>query len=213
LINYTGKQIAISWYQTVLCEGKAPSTFYQYKLDWNNLDKDGLPVKKTTAEYLGDPNPKLMWSFTNEFTLWNNLSMRIMFDAQMDFKVLDWNSRNLMSATYPNSALYEKVYKGEVAYDYCRRINSAIGEFVSEAGFVKLREVSISYTLRNEVISSLGINNIQVSLIGRNLFTITPYSGYDPEVNGAGQDAIVRGFDFATQPIPRSIIFGLTLNL
>jgi Outer membrane receptor proteins, mostly Fe transport len=210
---YAGKQITISWYQTVLAEGKAPSTFYLQKLDWNNIGTDGLPVKKTTKEYLGDPNPKLMWSFTNEFTLWNNLTMRIMFDAQMDYKVLDWNSRNMRSASYPNSELYEKEYTGVYALGYNARVNSAIGEFVSEAGFVKLREVSISYTLKNDFISSVGLNNVQVSLIGRNLFTITPYSGYDPEVNGAGQDAIVRGFDFATQPIPRSIIFGLTLNL
>lgn len=210
---YAGNMIAISWYQTVLAEGKAPSTFYQFKIDYNNVDANGLPVRKTVKEYLGDPNPKLMWAFTNEFTLWNDLSMRIMFDAQMDFKVLDWNSRNMRSASYPNSKLYEKEYTGEYAWGYNARVTSAIGEFVSDASFVKLREVSISYTLRNEIISSLGINNVQLSLIGRNLFTISPYSGFDPEVNGAGQDAIVRGFDFATQPIPRSIIVGLTLNL
>jgi len=210
---YAGKQITISWYQTVLCEGKAPSTFYQKKLDWTKLDAKGLPTKETTSEYLGDPNPKLMWSFTNEFSLWNNLSVRIMFDAQMDYKMLDWNSRNMMSALYPNSPLYEKEYTGQVAWGYCARMSSAIGEFVRDASFVKLREVSISYTIRNYIISSLGLNNIQVSLIGRNLLTITPYSGYDPEINGAGQDAIVRGFDFATEPIPRSIIFSLTMNL
>jgi TonB-dependent starch-binding outer membrane protein SusC len=210
---YAGKQIAISWYQTVLCEGKAPSTFYQYKIDFTKIGTDGLPTKKSTAEYLGDPNPKLMWSISNEFTLWNNLTMRIMFDAQMDYKMLDWNSRNMMSASYPNSELYEKEYKGVYAYGYCKRICSAIGEFVNDASFVKLRELSISYTLKNDFITSVGLNNVQFSLIGRNLFTITPYSGYDPEINGAGQDPISRGFDFATEPIPRSIIFGLTLNL
>lgn len=210
---YNGSQIAISWYQTVLCEGKAPSTFYQYKIDYNTLDANGLPIRKLTKEYLGDSNPKLMWAFTNEFTLWNNLSMRIMFDAQMDFKVLDWNSRNMRSASYPNSKLWEQEYTGQVPWGWNARIMSAMGEFISDASFVKLREVSISYTLRNDIISSVGLNNIQLSLIGRNLFTISPYSGYDPEVNGAGQDAIIRGFDFATQPIPRSVIFGLTLNL
>ena len=210
---YAGKQIAISWYQTVLCEGKAPSTFYQYKIDFTKTDAKGLPIKKTTAEYLGDPNPKLMWSISNEFTLWNNLTMRIMFDAQMDYKMLDWNSRNMRSASYPNSELYEKEYTGQVAWGYNARVCSAIGEFVNDASFVKLRELSISYTLKNDFITSVGLNNVQFSLIGRNLFTITPYSGYDPEINGAGQDPISRGFDFATEPIPRSIIFGLTLNL
>jgi TonB-linked SusC/RagA family outer membrane protein len=210
---YAGKTITISWYQSILEEGKAPSTFYAYRIDYNKLDANGLPTRKTYKEYLGDPNPKLMWAFTNEFTLWNNLSMKVMFDAQMDFKVLDWNARNLKSASYPNSPDYEKEYTGQLPWGYNQRINSAIGEFVSDASFVKLREVSISYTLKNPTIQSLGLSNIQLSLIGRNLFTITDYTGYDPETNGAGQEAFVRGFDFATCPIPRSIIFGLTLNL
>ncbi|MCU7497418.1 MAG: SusC/RagA family TonB-linked outer membrane protein [Ignavibacteria bacterium] len=210
---YAGKQVVISWYQTVLEEGKAPSTFYTYKIDYNKLDANGLPTRKTYKEYLGDPNPKLMWSFTNDFTLWSNLSMRVMFDAQWDFKVLDWNSRNLKSASYPNSPDFAKEYTGELPWGYNVRVNSALGEFVSDASFVKLREVSISYTLRNEAIRSVGLNNIQVSLTGRNLFTFTNYSGYDPETNAAGQSAYIRGFDFATCPIPRSIIFGLTLNL
>lgn len=210
---YAGKQVTISWFQTVLEEGKAPSTFYAYLIDYNKLDANGLPTRKTTKDYLGDPNPKLMWSFTNDFTLWNNLSMRVMFDAQWDFKVLDWNARNLKSAVYPNSPDYAKEYKGELPWGYNARINSAIGEFISDASFVKLREISLSYTLRDPVIQSLGLSNIQLSLIGRNLFTFTKYTGYDPEINGAGQAAFIRGFDFATCPIPRSVIFGLTLNL
>lgn len=210
---YAGKQVVISWFQTVLEEGKAPSTFYTFLIDYNKLDANGLPTRKTTKDYLGDPNPKLMWSFTNDFTLWNNLSMRVMFDAQWDFKVLDWNSRNLKGASYPNSPDFEKEFKGEIPWGYTVRVNSALGEFISDASFVKLREVSVSYTLKNETIRSIGLNNIQLSLSGRNLFTFTKYTGYDPEINGAGQAAFIRGFDFATCPIPRSIIFGLTLNL
>jgi TonB-linked SusC/RagA family outer membrane protein len=209
---YVGKDITISWYQTVLKEGYAPSTFYQYLIDYSKLDASELPLRKTAKEYLGDPNPKLLWSLTNDFSLWKNLTLKIMFDAQWDFKVLDWNTRNLRGASYPNHPDYEKEYTGELPWGYNVRVASAIGEFISEASFVKLREVSISYTLKNDIINSLGLNNVQLSLIGRNLFTITNYTGYDPETNGAGQEAIVRGFDFATNPIPRSVIFGLTLN-
>lgn len=206
-------RIANSWSQTVLEEGKAPSTFYSKVIDYSRTDANGLPVRDETNRYLGDPNPDYMWSFTNEFTMWNNLSVRVMFDAVWGYEMLDWNTRSSRVATWANHPDYEKEYTGQLPWGYNARVAGALGEFVSDASFIKLREVSISYTLRNDVIHSFGLENVQLSLIGRNLFTITDYTGYDPEINAAGQDVILRGWDFATTPNPRSIIFGLTLNL
>lgn len=202
-----------SWSQTILEEGKAPSTFYTKLLYKDKFDANGLPLRDETLQYLGDPNPDFMWSFTNDFTLWNNLNIKVMFDAVWGYEILDWNTRSMYSALYPNHPDYEKELKGELPWGYCARKSSAIGEFVSDASFIKLREVTVSYTLRNDLIRSFGLSNIQLNLTGRNLFTITDYTGYDPEVNAAGQDVILRGWDFATTPNPRSVIFGVTLNL
>lgn len=57
--------------------------------------------------------------------------------------------------------------------------------FVEDGGFVKLREVALRYTVPVERIGFLGgsgIDGLRVGLIGRNLFTATNYSGYDPDV-------------------------------
>jgi hypothetical protein len=50
----------------------------------------------------------------------------------------------------------------------------------------------------------------QISLIGRNLKTWTDYSGWDPETNAGAQRTLVRGFSFATTPIPRSVAISVT---
>jgi hypothetical protein len=55
-------------------------------------------------------------------------------------------------------------------------------------------------------------NPLRFSLTGRNLLSIDKYSGYDPEVNAAGQDNAVRGFDFVEVPLPRVIMFGVNIN-
>lgn len=204
---------ANSWSQTILEEGKAPSTFYTNVLFKDSVDANGLPVKNPVKKYLGDPNPKLMWSLTNEFTVYKDITIRVMFDAQMDFKILDWNERSLRTAAYPNHPDYEKEYTGQLPWGYNARVASAIGEFVHDASFVKCREVSIVYNWKDEYLKSVGISSVQFNLTGRNLFTITNYKGYDPEVNAAGQDVILRGWDFAVTPIPRSIVFGITANL
>jgi hypothetical protein len=58
----------------------------------------------------------------------------------------------------------------------------------------------------------LGLQSLQLSLSGRNLFSIDDYSGYDPEVNAASQSTLVRGFDWSTIPLPRTFSFGIIAN-
>jgi hypothetical protein len=59
--------------------------------------------------------------------------------------------------------------------------------FVEDGSYTKLREASVRYSLNADkvpVLARVGTRNIALSLIGRNLFVITGYSGYDPEIGG-----------------------------
>ncbi len=71
-----------------------------------------------------------------------------------------------------------------VAADGLYNGSDAVSHFVEDASYIKLRELSLSYTIGNSMLGNLGssIQDIKVSLVGRNLLTITDYSGYDPEV-------------------------------
>jgi hypothetical protein len=51
-----------------------------------------------------------------------------------------------------------------------------------------------------------------LTLAGRNLKTWTNYTGWDPETNAGSQSSLVRGFSFATAPIPRSVVGSITVN-
>jgi hypothetical protein len=82
-------------------------------------------------------------------------------------------------------------------------------EYVEDGSFVKLREVSLTYRLRERWARTLHARSIDITLAGRNLHTWTDYSGYDPELNLFGQRTVDRGFDFATYPIPRTWTVGV----
>ncbi|MEL6803250.1 MAG: hypothetical protein AAFO91_05610, partial [Bacteroidota bacterium] len=56
------------------------------------------------------------------------------------------------------------------------------------------------------------IEQARISVVGRNLISWDNYSGWDPEINTAGQSNGVRGFDFAGVPIPRTYEIGLNLT-
>jgi TonB-linked SusC/RagA family outer membrane protein len=208
-----GVMKALSWSQAYLVEGKPPTVWRQRTIDYNTLDEDGLPVINSEYEFLGDPNPDWFGSLINNFKIGNNLTARMQFDAVWGWEIFDWDtwaSRHALWQWHPD---YKKEFEGELPEGYNSRIASALGEFIRDASFVKMREVSISYRWQNKVFTSYGIDNILLTLTGRNLFTITDYTGLDPETNCAGQETLIRGWNWATTPIPRSLLFSLTLNL
>jgi TonB-linked SusC/RagA family outer membrane protein len=86
--------------------------------------------------------------------------------------------------------------------------------YIEDASFVKLREVSIGYNLPKRLASQLGpLKTLQLSLTGRNLLTVTSYSGLDPEVSNFGSQPIGRNYDVAPYPPSRSFWFSVSAGL
>lgn len=79
--------------------------------------------------------------------------------------------------------------------------------YVEDGSFLRLKNLNIGYNVslkKNSLIQSL-----RVSFIATNLFTITDYSGYDPEVNGFGSDPLRRGVDLGNYPNCRTFSLGV----
>ncbi len=87
---------------------------------------------------------------------------------------------------------------------------------IEDGGFVKLREVSVSYTIDQPWVQrALGFSSIDIRLAGRNLHTWSNYTGYDPETNlgGALSGALgAGGVDYFNNPQTRSFSVSITLN-
>jgi TonB-dependent starch-binding outer membrane protein SusC len=86
--------------------------------------------------------------------------------------------------------------------------------YIEDGTFVKVREVSIAYTLPRRLASQLGpLKSLQVSLSGRNLLTLTHYSGLDPEVSNFGSQAISRNYDVTPYPPSRTFWLSVTAGI
>lgn len=166
---------------------------------------DGQPVASAAQlrKIIGDPNPDWFGAVTSDLTM-GKLSFRVQFDAVWGFDVYNWN--RITQNNVGQGELAEMEIKGEVARGYVASIAGGVTgeriqeEHVEDGSFVKLRELALSYDL-----GKVGkvFNNVNVSLIGRNLISFDKYQGYDPETNSAGQTDRVRGDDFGNVPIPR----------
>jgi hypothetical protein len=88
--------------------------------------------------------------------------------------------------------------------------------FLEDGSYLRLRTVSLTYQLNAATLDRLHISKIKslrFFVRGTNLFTITGYSGLDPEVSAFGSSAIQSGYDELTMPQTRLYQFGINLSL
>ncbi len=86
-------------------------------------------------------------------------------------------------------------------------------QFMEDAGFVKLRELSLTFSVNQPVIRNLtGFGSADFRIAGRNLKTWTKYRGLDPEVNNAGAEYLTQGIDWFANPHSRSFVVSVSLN-
>jgi hypothetical protein len=173
---------------------------------------NGIPVRNPVPTKIGDPNPELVTALINDFHLGRQISLHTQFDAIFGNDVFNFTRRILETPAFGNGKEYEKELSGEVPVGYFNARRTIFEEYVEDGSFIKLREVALNFLIDTGFARNLGLRSLQLTLSGRNLFSIDDYSGYDPEVNVASQSTLVRGFDWSTIPLPRTYSFGITAN-
>ena len=86
--------------------------------------------------------------------------------------------------------------------------------YVEDGSYLRLKTLQLGYTLPRNLVEKAKMSNVRVYIQGQNLFTITNYSGPDPDINllsGNGTDQYI-GVDRTGFPNPREWILGLTIN-
>jgi TonB-dependent starch-binding outer membrane protein SusC len=93
--------------------------------------------------------------------------------------------------------------------------NFESSRFLEDGSFIRLRHVSLSYNIATEKLQSFKVQRIRLYVNATNLFTITNYTGPDPEVNTAANfsNGTVQGLDFSVPPQPRTFIFGINVTI
>jgi TonB-linked SusC/RagA family outer membrane protein len=86
--------------------------------------------------------------------------------------------------------------------------------YIEDGTFLKVREISATYTVPRRLLTDLRpLQNLQISVSGRNLLTLTNYTGLDPEVSNFAGQPIGRNFDVAPYPPSRSFWLSLTAGI
>ncbi|RYG03491.1 MAG: TonB-dependent receptor, partial [Chitinophagaceae bacterium] len=171
-------------------------------------DGTGQPVGTILSKVIGNPNPLHIVAFINDFT-YRKFNFRMQWDGMLGFDVFNFTKRVGDNANYGGLKGYEAELRGDVPKGSSAAEFSIFENWIEKGDFVKLRELSVSYLITPKAGK---LKDLRLTLAGRNLLSIDNYSGYDPEVNAAGQSNAVRGFDFVEVPLPRTFLVGLNVN-
>jgi len=81
---------------------------------------------------------------------------------------------------------------------------------IEDGSFIKLKTVSIGYTLKGNNWKLIKLNSIRIYASGQNLYTWSKYSGNDPEVS-VRNSALTPGFDYSAYPRARTFVVGVNV--
>ncbi|UYZ59228.1 SusC/RagA family TonB-linked outer membrane protein [Hymenobacter latericus] len=165
-----------------------------------------------------EAQPTFQMSFLNSISLLRSFELSFLFHWKKD----GYNS-NLSRLLQDENGTTEDWSEpsGQVAADGTPltkgqfRQTQPAREYIQNAGYVRLREASLYYTVPAGVRTSLFndfVKNIRVGVSGNNLITWTDYVGYDPEVSNFGATANFAQVDVASYPNTRRVFFHLNLD-
>ena len=186
---------------------------------FRDVDGDG-EITENDRTVIGDPNPDFIGSLTNIFS-YKGFTLNIMLQYTYGNDIFNGTRRYIESMKGQDNQLQAIQNRWRQPGDISQipratnadlNINDrASSRFIEDGSYLRFKTVRLSYDFKPKVLEKMRLSRLELYLVAQNLFTITNYSGMDPEVNYAGNDDLRYGTDFFTYPSAR--VFSVGLNL
>jgi TonB-dependent starch-binding outer membrane protein SusC len=184
-------------------------------LDVNN---DGH-INQSDYVPIGNGVPKYTWGFINDFK-YGNFMLTFMFAGQGGSQIYSqtlaytWGQApGVRNATLEEAT---RMWTPENQTDIPHFSNTTLwptnsSRFVYSANFVKLKNLSLTYSLPQNILGRARVRSVDVYVSGQNLFTISNYPGFDPELTNA-TNALLQGVEMAVVPNARTYTLGCRIG-
>jgi TonB-dependent starch-binding outer membrane protein SusC len=192
--------------------------------DIRYVDKDGDgTITSNDRTVIGNAMPKLTLGFTNRIT-WKQFELSAFIYVQTGNDVFNatryylegmLGDRNQTASTLNRWVSESEPGDGKTPratrLDPNQNWRFYSDRWIEDGSFVRLRNLTFSYSLPDSWIKNLDISRCRLSVTGQNLFTLTNYTGFDPEVSSNAQSAYFPGYDLGAYPLARSVIFNISV--
>jgi TonB-linked SusC/RagA family outer membrane protein len=184
---------------------------------YKDIDGNGI-IDTADRTIIGDGYPSWYGGFTNTFNYANfDLSIFFQFSYGNDvynatrmFNTQTQDERsNQLAETADRWTPTHASNKVPSAKGYVK--NELYSRFVEDGSYLRLKNITLGYSVPEKYLRRIKVNKLRVYTTAQNLFCLTKYSGYDPEVN-MRNSPLMPGFDWGAYPKSRVFTFGLDVQ-
>jgi TonB-linked SusC/RagA family outer membrane protein len=198
-------------------------------LDINGVDSaghlTGRPDGKIDANdrtIVGNPNPKFSAGWLNTFSA-GRVRLSSVMDAVYGNKILNLNNVRIEAGSPGTNIIADRFLDAwtptntNAAFPRVNFTPGTIGsditsDLLEDGSFLRLRSVTLEFTIPERVIARYGISNARLFVTGSNLATWTHYSGFNPDVSSEGIGNTNRGIDVGAYPLAKSVTLGVNVS-
>jgi len=205
---------------TVLKVGEPINSFYGRVYEgiqggqvvYKDLNGDGLRDDNDRT-IIGNAQPKYTGGLSNRFTF-RDLELSVFLQWSVGNKIYNINRSVLTAAGGTANQLAEVATggRGIPAPKVGNTFESTNSDlFVEDGSYLRGKNIRLSYTLPARWLQSLRLermSRLQLYVSAQNFFTVTNYSGFDPEISEYAGSNLAQGFDYSTYPQLRQVTFG-----
>jgi len=193
---------------------------------YKDIDGDGV-ITQAGDRVIIENQPGINAGFTNTFA-YKGIDLSIFFQASIGGKLYNQNRANLElnNGAGNGSADAARAYRvagtrgpddpgltnTDVKAAYQDPAITLADRFIEDASYLRLKNISIGYSFPGALLSRARIKSLRIYVSAQNYWTLTNYTGYDPESSQAGQALINRGVDNGVYPNNKSIQGGIQLS-
>lgn len=183
-----------------------------------DIDGDGVLEQDEDRAIVGNYMPDFYYGFSFNIG-YKGLDISADFQGVYGNEILNLERRYLLNMEASSNMMKESLQR--FPYGELNRATrkssgnngSSTSTFHLEDGsYLRLQNLSIGYSIPAKCFKNK-ISNFRIYLQGSNLFTLTHYTGYNPEVNRNSSDALRPGEDYCSYPLPRTFSVGININL
>ena len=180
---------------------------------FKDLNNDGV-INEDDRTVLGSPTPSWTFSMNNQFS-WKGFDLEIYLQGVAGNKIYNGNRAALEAMSVAQNQMITVLdrWRGEgtsntmprAVFSDPNKNNRTSDRFLEDGSYLRLKNLSLGYTLPQSLTQKAAMQQVRVSFSAQNIFTLTRYTGLDPEVGGSGVDNNVY-------PITRNFTFGLNVT-
>ncbi len=195
---------------------------------FKDVNGDGV-INEKDRTFLGSAIPKYTFGTTANVE-YKNFDLSVFFQGTYGNKLylqVNQDIEGFYRAFNVTQRVYNERWHGEGTSNTMPRVSwlgssnnkTPSSRFLEDGSYVRLKNVQVGYTLPSKIISRFHISSLRVYLTGQNLWTLTKYTGLDPEMNTSDnlngekyRGDVAAGIDWGTYPSAKSFILGVNLN-